>query len=128
MLGTDADFPALGGAAHQLGIKIILHGVFSHTRSNSVYFDAEHIFGHGAVSDPASPYRGWYLFRHYPNDYESWWGFHTLPCVNKRSASFIDYIFGSDDSILVKWLRLGADGPRLDVVHAVQDDFLLTLR
>ena len=128
MLGTDADFQALCDAAHQLDMKIILDGVFSHTGSNSVYFDAEHIFGHGAVSDPASPYRSWYLFRHYPNDYESWWGFHTLPCVNKRDAGFIDYIFGSDESILVKWLRLGADGLRLDVVDELPDDFLMALR
>ena len=128
MLGTDEDFKILCDAAHDLGMKIILDGVFSHTGSNSIYFDAEHIFGNGAVSDPHSPYRSWYLFRHYPNDYESWWGFHTLPCLNKRDPGFIDYIFGSDDSILAKWLRLGADGLRLDVVDELPDDFLMALR
>lgn len=71
MLGTDQDFQDLCNAAHDLGMKIILDGVFSHTGSNSIYFDANHIFGHGAVSDPHSPYRSWYLFRHYPNDYEA---------------------------------------------------------
>ena len=128
MLGTDEDFKNLCDAAHNMGIKIILDGVFSHTGSNSVYFDAQHIFGHGAVSDPASPYRSWYLFRRFPDDYESWWGFKTLPCVNKRDQGFINYIFGSDDSILVKWLRLGADGLRLDVVDELPDEFLMALR
>ena len=128
MLGTDQDFQDLCNAAHDLGMKIILDGVFSHTGSNSIYFDANHIFGHGAVSDPHSPYRSWYLFRHYPNDYESWWGFKTLPCLNKHDPGFIDYLFGSDESIIAKWLRLGADGLRLDVVDELPDDFLMALR
>ena len=128
MLGTDEDFESLCREAHSRGIRIILDGVFSHTGSNSVYFDEKHIFGHGALSDPASPYRSWYMFQHYPTEYTSWWGFKTLPCVNKLEPSFMDYIFGSDNSIVAKWLRLGADGLRLDVVDELPDEFLMALR
>lgn len=121
MLGTDEDFKALCDAAHSLDIKIILDGVFSHTGSHSVYF--QH-----AISDPRSLYRKWYQFKHYPTDYMSWWGFRTLPTIDKSSESFMDYIFGADDSIVAKWLSLGADGLRLDVVDELPDDFLMKLR
>lgn len=121
MLGTDVDFKALCDAAHALDIKIILDGVFSHTGSQSVYF--QH-----AIGDPRSLYRKWYQFKDYPNDYVSWWGFKTLPTIDKTSESFMDYIFGSDDSIVAKWLGLGADGLRLDVVDELPDAFLMKLR
>lgn len=128
MLGTEEDFKDLCEAAHALDIKIILDGVFSHTGSNSRYFDEKGIFGHGAVSDPDSPYRKWYLFKNYPTEYTSWWNFKTLPTINKLEPSFMDYIFGSDDSIIAKWLRLGADGLRLDVADELPDEFLMALR
>ena len=121
MLGTDEDFKALCDAAHALDIKIILDGVFSHTGSQSTYF-------RHAVSDSRSLYRSWYQFKTYPTVYVSWWGFKTLPTIDKSSESFMDYIFGSDDSIIAKWLSLGADGLRLDVVDELPDDFLMKLR
>ena len=128
MLGTDEDFKTLCDEAHKLGIKIILDGVFSHTGSNSVYFDDKNIFGNGAVSNPNSPYRKWYLFHDYPTEYTSWWNFKTLPCINKLEPTFMDYIFGDDDSVIAKWLKLGADGLRLDVVDELPDEFLMSLR
>lgn len=128
MLGTEEDFAALCREAHERDIKIILDGVFSHTGSNSVYFDDQHLFGSGAVSDPDSPYRSWYQFQHYPTKYTSWWGFKTLPTINKLDPAFMEYIFGSEDSIVAKWLRLGADGLRLDVADELPDAFLMALR
>ena len=38
----------------------------------------------GAYRDPLSPYRSWYRFRSYPDRYDSWWGFDTLPEVNEN--------------------------------------------
>ena len=121
MLGTDEDFKALCDAAHELDIKIVLDGVFSHTGSRSTYFQE-------AISDPQSPYRTWYQFKDYPTDYVSWWGFKTLPTIDKTSQAFMDYIFGSENSIVKKWLQLGADGLRLDVVDELPDEFLMNLR
>lgn len=121
MLGTEADFTALCDAAHALGMKVVLDGVFSHVGSRSPYFQS-------AISDPVSPYRSWFQFRHYPDVYESWWGITTLPCVDKSNESFIRYIIDDGDSVLAHWLRLGADGYRLDVVDELPDAFLQRLR
>ena len=128
MLGTEEDFAALCEAAHELGIRVILDGVFSHTGSASVYFDRENNFGHGAYHDPDSPYRSWYQFRNWPDDYVCWWDFETLPCLNKLDESYINYIIDAEDSVIAKWLHLGADGFRLDVVDELPDSFVLRLR
>lgn len=128
MLGTEADFKALCDEAHNLGIRIVLDGVFSHTGSNSVYFDAKHVFGNGAVSNPDSPYREWYRFRHYPDDYDAWWNMPTLPNVEEVTPSYIHYIIEDDDSVAAHWLSLGADGFRLDVVDELPDEFVYKLK
>ncbi|MGM9563066.1 MAG: glycoside hydrolase family 13 protein [Faecousia sp.] len=128
MLGTEADFKALCDEAHSLGIRIVLDGVFSHTGSNSVYFDARHVFGNGAVSNPDSPYREWYRFRHYPDDYDAWWNMPTLPNVEEVTPSYIHYIIEDDDSVAAHWLGLGADGFRLDVVDELPDEFVYKLK
>ncbi|MEE1279830.1 MAG: alpha-amylase family glycosyl hydrolase, partial [Oscillospiraceae bacterium] len=106
----------------------ILDGVFSHTGSNSVYFDAENVFGNGAVSCPDSPYREWFYFQHYPDTYTSWWGIKTLPCVNEMNESYREYIYGGQDSVVAHWLRAGADGFRLDVADELPDEFIAGLR
>lgn len=129
MLGTKADFVALCRAARKLGIHVVLDGVFSHTGSNSLYFDKNGAFGgHGAYNDPDSPYRPWYHFYDYPNSYNCWWNFDTLPCVNKMEPSYLDYIIDGQDSVVAHWLRLGADGFRLDVADELPDEFVLRLK
>lgn len=124
LLGTEEDFKILCREAHKLDIKIILDGVFSHTGSNSIYFDAEHVFGNGAVSNPASPYKEWFQFEDYPHRYTSWWGIDTLPCVNELNQSYMDYIINTEDSVICHWLKLGADGFRLDVADELPDEFI----
>ncbi len=124
LLGTAEDFKVLCEKAHKLDIKIILDGVFSHTGSNSIYFDAEGIFGDGAVSNPDSPYREWFQFDKYPHSYTSWWGIDTLPCVNELNQSYMNYIIHAEDSVICHWLKLGADGFRLDVADELPDEFI----
>lgn len=128
MLGTEEDFTELCKAAHDRGIRIVLDGVYSHTGSRSIYFDKNHEFGGGAVSDPNSPYRNWYQFHHYPDSYNCWWNFDTLPCVNKMDPGFLDYVIDGEDSVVAHWLRLGADGFRLDVADELPDEFILRLK
>ncbi|MBR4309122.1 MAG: glycoside hydrolase family 13 protein [Oscillospiraceae bacterium] len=128
MLGTEEDFKTLCQKAHELGIRVILDGVFSHTGDDSIYFDAKHRFGHGAISDPESPYRRWYDFQSYPEDYEAWWGVKTLPCVKELEASYLEYIIHGEDSVVAHWMDLGADGFRLDVADELPDDFILQLK
>lgn len=128
MLGTQEDFKRLCDAAHALDIRIILDGVFSHTGSDSVYFDAKHHFGNGAVSNPNSPYRSWYHFHHYPDSYECWWNMPTLPNVEELNPDYIHYIIEDEDSVMAHWLRLGADGFRLDVADELPDEFILRMK
>ncbi|MBR5314462.1 MAG: glycoside hydrolase family 13 protein [Clostridia bacterium] len=128
MLGTEEDFVELCKKAKEYGIKIILDGVFSHTGSNSVYFDSENIFGNGAYSNENSPYREWFDFVRYPDEYTSWWGIKTLPCVNENNDLFRDYIIRNEDSVIAHWLNLGADGFRLDVADELPDSFIAELR
>ena len=129
MLGTAEDFTALCDAAHERGIRVILDGVYSHTGDRSLYFNRGGDFsGVGAYQSKESPYHSWYMFRSWPNSYKSWWDFDTLPTVNKMDPAFIEYIITGEDSVVAHWLRLGADGFRLDVADELPDEFLALLK
>lgn len=121
MLGTEEDFIDLCRAANEQDILIILDGVFSHVGSNSKYFES-------AVSDPNSPYKSWFDFRHYPDDYDCWWDIKTLPCVKELESGFLDLIIRNEDSVVAHWLKLGASGFRLDVADELPDEFIALLR
>lgn len=129
MLGTERDFANLCEECHKHGIRVILDGVFSHTGSDSVYFDAQNRFGNGAVSAPeTSPYRKWYRFDESEAGYESWWGISTLPCVNELDPDYLEYIITGENSVIAHWMGLGADGYRLDVADELPDEFIKVLR
>jgi len=124
VLGSEEDFVALCAAAKEKGVSIILDGVFSHTGSDSIYFNKEGRYGAGgAYNDQDSPYYDWYKFDDWPDDYESWWGFVTLPNVEETVPSYIEFIAGKN-GVAKKWLDLGAGGFRLDVADELPDVFL----
>ncbi|MBR2615590.1 MAG: glycoside hydrolase family 13 protein [Clostridia bacterium] len=127
LLGTEEDFVRLCDSAHALGMRVILDGVFSHTGSDSLYFDAMERYGNGALYHLDSPYRSWFDFKP-DGTYTSWWGIKTLPCVREMDPSYLDYVIDSEDSVIAHWLRLGADGFRLDVADELPDAFILRLR
>ncbi len=127
MLGTNEDFVSLCSRAHSLGMKIILDGVFSHTGSDSIYFDAKRRVGTGVMSCPDSVYKEWYNVRS-DGSYESWWGIATLPCVNELNPNYLDYMILSEDSVISHWLSLGCDGFRLDVADELPGEFISLLR
>ena len=129
LLGTEEDFSELCRQAHSRGIRVILDGVYSHTGSNSPYFNREGQFDSvGAYNSTESPYYSWYTFYNWPDSYNSWWNFDTLPTVNKMDPAFINYIIEDEDSVVAHWLRLGADGFRLDVADELPDEFIQLLR
>ncbi len=124
LLGTEQDFTELCRVAGEMGIHILIDGVFNHTGSDSLYFNREGRYPTvGAYNSQESPYRDWYNFREWPDSYESWWGFDTLPNVNENDPAYREYING-EAGIVRKWLRAGASGWRLDVVDELPDDFL----
>lgn len=125
MLGSEEDFASLCKKAKEKNIDIILDGVFSHTGSDSKYFNKEKHYGSGgAYNSKSSPYFSWYKFKKYPDDYECWWDVDILPEVDEENDNYIDYI----SFILRKWQRLGASGWRLDVADELPDKFLDSLR
>lgn len=129
LLGTNEEFAALCAEAKRRGIRIILDGVFSHTGSDSVYFNREGRYGPGgAYYDRYSPYRSWYDFDSgYACGYRSWWGFETLPEVEEDDPSYVDFICG-EGGVIDTWLNLGASGFRLDVADELPDDFIEKIR
>ena len=128
MFGNEEDFSLLCSEAKKLKIRIILDGVFSHTGADSIYFNKYKSYGEGgAYNDKSSPYRSWYNIDENGN-YQSWWGCSNLPNVNELDESYLDYILRDDDSVIKKWIRLGASGWRLDVADELPDEFIKILR
>ncbi|NLH58071.1 MAG: glycoside hydrolase family 13 protein, partial [Clostridiales bacterium] len=129
ILGTNDDFKRLCQEAKGRGIRIILDGVFSHTGSNSRYFNKEGTYPSlGAYQSKDSPYYSWYSFKNHPDDYEAWWGIKTLPHTRELEPSFMDYILTSDKAIVKRWLDYGGSGWRLDVADELPPEFLRALR
>lgn len=124
LLGSEKDFVSLCKAAKKKGIHIVLDGVFSHTGDDSIYFNKYSRYStNGAYNSTDSPYYSWYKFKNWPDSYHSWWGVPTLPEVIENDEKFTEYITG-ENGILKKWLKLGADGWRLDVADELPDEFL----
>lgn len=125
MLGSNEDFSRLCQEAHKRGIRVMLDGVFNHTGFTSRYFNGDGYYPEpGALQSKRSPYYSWFDWRHWPDDYDSWWGIRTLPAVNEHDPSYRAFIFGDEDSVVRRWLRAGADGWRLDVADELPDDFV----
>lgn len=125
LLGTNEDFAKLCARAAEYDIRIILDGVFSHTGSDSIYFNKEGNYPTlGAYQSTESPYYDWFDFKQYPDNYTCWWGVPTLPNTNEHSPSFQNFIINNPGSVLKYWLSLGASGWRLDVADELPLGFL----
>lgn len=123
-LGTNEEFADLCSSAEKMGIKIIIDGVFSHTGSDSKYFNREANYeAVGAFQSTDSPYFDWYDFTNHPYDYNSWWGFTTLPNVKETTKSYMDFIINHENSVLKYWLKQGISGWRLDVIDELPPEF-----
>ena len=153
-LGTEQDFIDLAKSAREKGIRLMLDGVFSHTGSDSIYFDKYGNYpdadNRGAWNNEDSPYRSWYKFDADEKwGYKSWWGVEDLPEVEEDNPDYREYILGSKaagtgeesaadsgkesaadsgkgevEGVIPYWLRLGASGWRLDVADELPDSFI----
>ena len=118
MFGGDEALKTLIDGCHKRGIRIILDGVFNHVGDDSIYFDSGNKYG-GALHNPSSPYREWFNISP-DGGYECWWGVKNLPKVIKCD-SFRSYIC---DTVIPKYMKMGIDGWRLDVVDEYPESFL----
>ncbi len=129
--GTQKDWQNLVKHADKLGVRIILDGVYNHVSSDSTYFDRYQRYSTvGACESVASPYREWFTFHDVPAGtgqcagsagpksatYDSWWGFDTLPVLNKSNPNVQAFFLTGDKSVARYWLVNGASGWRQDVM------------
>ena len=129
MFGSEETFQKLCEEADKRSMKIILDGVFSHTGADSKYFNK---FGSyeeiGAFQSKESKYYKWFNFSEYPNKYECWWGIDNQPNVNELEPSYVEYMVKGKNSIIKKWMSLGASGWRLDVADELPDEFIKMIK
>lgn len=122
--GGEKGFISLLKACKKHKIKVILDGVFNHVGMDSKYFNKSNLYKEiGAYNSKDSIYYHWFTFTNYPNEYECWWGVKLLPNVSENCQTYIDYICGKG-GIVEKYLKMGVDGFRLDVVDELPDEFL----
>ncbi len=132
-LGNNEDFRELVKEARGRGIRIILDGVFNHMSSDSAFFDRyRHFATVGACEASSSVYRNWFGFRApaglEPSPcapttaggadtyYNGWFGFDSIPVLNKANPAVQSYFVNDPNSISKLWLKRGAAGWRLDVM------------
>lgn len=112
-LGTKADLKELVDLAHGRGLKVILDYVPNHVSN-------EHPFFQAAIADEHSPYRAWFTFTRWPDEYQTFFGVKTLPQINNEHPDARKYVI---DSALY-WMReFGIDGYRLDYAYGPSHDF-----
>ena len=130
-LGTLKEFKTLVAEADKRGIRIVLDGVFNHMSSDSPFFDRYHHYSDvGACESAQSTYRSWFEFQdvtpgagtcvdsnNLPNSatYTGWFGFDSIPVINKSLPAVQQYFLTNPNSISKSWLDRGASGWRMDV-------------
>ncbi|HEV7893240.1 MAG TPA: alpha-amylase family glycosyl hydrolase [Pyrinomonadaceae bacterium] len=128
-LGGDAALASLASEAERRGMRLIFDGVFNHSSSDSVYFDRYHRYASdGGCESLSLPYRTWYNFFNSNTpctytDYESWFGFDSLPVFNE-GAGVRDFFYrGAADNVTKHWYDRGAAGWRFDVADNISHDW-----
>ena len=128
-LGNNNTFVNMCEELKKNKIRVILDGVFSHTGSDSIYFNKDSRYQEiGAFNSLKSKYYPWYRFSQYPDKYDSWWGFDNLPTINKENRDYIDFICNEEHGVINYWQKLGAAGWRFDVIDELPDVFIDEIR
>lgn len=119
--GTFEDLKELTEKLKELGIRVMLDGVFNHVGiSNPIFQEAS--------KDKTSPYRNWFDFNpKYPDEVRLWADAKSLPELNLENDDVKDYIYRSSNSVLKTYLKAGIDGWRLDVAFDIGYDILKDL-
>ena len=140
LLGGNEALRQLIDKAHNLGIRVVLDGVFNH--SSRGFWQFHHVLENGE----GSPYKDWFYFDPerlkgrrrwgaYPHTselnalkngegslqalgYQAWWDLPALPKFNTGTPAVREFLFG----VAEHWIRFGIDGWRLDVPAEIDDD------
>ena len=126
-IGTNDDFKNFVSKCHQMGVKVIVDGVFNHTgREFFAFKDVK-------ANRENSRYRDWYLDVNFwgnneYNDgfsYQNWGGHNLLVKLNVRNPEVKNYLF---DSVRFWVSEFNIDGIRLDAADVLDQDFMSELR
>lgn len=126
-LGDNQSFVTFVSLCHEIGINIVVDGVFNHTGRDFFAFQdilerREH-----------SPYKDWYRGVNFecvsplgdPFDYEAWQGHYELPCLNLWNPEVRAYLF----EVVQYWIdTFHIDGIRLDCANVLDFNFMKELR
>ncbi len=113
-LGTSNDLSELIARAGELGIRIILDGVFNHCSKDSIYLQA-------ARTDRLSPCYRWFNFTNWPDEWVGWVGVKTMP--EFVECPEVEEFFMGKDGVAQHWLSYGTAGWRTDVTPWMTDEF-----
>jgi alpha-glucosidase len=136
--GTLADFDALVARAHELGLKVIIDQVWSHTSDEHVWFRASRTHRTGAYAD-------WYVWADPspdgtpPNNWLSVFGGSAWTWEPRRRQYYLHHFLSTQPQLNLRnervlaalgrvarfWLNRGVDGFRVDAVDFLLHDPLL---
>ncbi len=126
-IGTNEDFKSFVANCHQLGIKVIVDGVFNHTgRDFFAFRDLKE-------NKENSAYKDWYCNVNFwgnneYNDgfsYDNWGGYNMLARLNLWNQDVKNYHF---DTVKFWVSEFGIDGIRLDAADVLDFGFMKDLR
>ncbi len=125
-LGTNDLFKTIVKELHDLGIRVIIDGVFNHVGRK--FFSFQDIL----KENQNSQYNHWHFINYSRNnpfndgfDYKNWEGHYSLVKLNLVERDVREYIF----SMVSYWMKeIGIDGWRLDVAYLLPIDFIKELR
>lgn len=125
-LGTKEDFKSVVGELHDLGIKVIVDGVFNHVARN--FFAFQDVIKNGQNS----AYKDWFYINfsnkskmgdHF--NYKDWEGHASLVKLNVENPEVKKYLFEA----VTYWMKeVKIDGWRLDVSYLLPQSFLKEFR
>lgn len=126
-LGTNDDFKAWVKHCHDIGVKVIVDGVFNHT--------GREFFAFRDIREKreASAYKDWYCNVNFGgnnsfNDgfsYDNWGGYDLLAKLNQWNPAVREYLF----DVVRFWVNeFDIDGIRLDAADVLDHNFMHELR
>src|SRR3954454_3215955 len=117
-LGDEDDLLRLLAKAHELGLRVVLDGVFNHVgRDFAAFADVR-------ANGPGSPFASWFRLKwpdgpdHEP-DLEVFEGHQQLVALNHQEPAVAAHV----SAVLEHWCARGIDGWRLDAAYAVPPAF-----
>lgn len=126
-IGTNEEFKKWVALCHEMGMHVIVDGVFNHVgRAFFAFQDLKE-------KRESSPYRDWFLnVNFYGNNeyndgfcYENWGGYNLLVKLNQRNPQVKDYHF---ETVRYWVSEFDIDGIRLDAADVLDFDFMKDLR